>query len=336
MPAKADRAGLTVIFCRIVVVSAAALFALASPPVTAQTYPSRTVTVIVPFPAGGSVDGVARILVQKLNETVGQHFIVENRAGGASGIVGASLVAKAAPDGYTLLESASVHVINPLLYKSVPYDVVNDFTPVMLLADGPLIVSTHPSVPANNLKELFDLVRKEPQKYTFGTTSIGSASHLAIELLKREAKLDTLVVPYKGTNPALIDLMSGQIQLLADPMLSSLPLAQGGKTKALAITSLKRVPSAPEIPTVAESAGFKSFEFVSWYGVWAPKNLPADVSKKLQADIAKVLALPDTKERFAKLGFEAKGGTAEDFANYIRVEMAKYQQIIKDAKIKVE
>ena len=315
---------------------ALALIGLAPAPVLAQAYPSRTVTVVVPFPAGGSVDGVARILVQKLNETVGQHFIVENRAGGASGIVGASAVAKSPPDGYTLLESASVHVINPLLYKNVPYDVVNDFTPIMLLADGPLLVSTPPNVPANNLKELFDLVRKDPQKYTFGTTSIGSASHLAIELLKREAKLDTLVVPYKGTAPALTDLMSGQIQLLADPMLSSLPLAQGKKTKALAVTSLKRVASAPEIPTVDESAGFNGFEFVSWYGLWAPKNLPADISKKLQADVAKVLALPDMKERLAKLGFEAKGGTAEDFANYIRVEMAKYEKIIKDAKIKVE
>ena len=216
---------------RLLTMSALAigLAGLIPAPVTAQTYPSRTVTVIVPFPAGGSVDGVARILVQKLNETVGQHFIVENRAGGASGTVGANAVAKAAPDGYTLMVSASVHVINPFLYKSVPYDVVNDFTPVSLIADGPLIVSTTPSVPANNLKDFFELVRKDPQKYTFGTTSVGSASHLAIELLKRDAGLDTLVVAYKGTAPALTDLMSGQIHLLADPMLSSLPLAQGGQ-----------------------------------------------------------------------------------------------------------
>jgi len=315
---------------------AAAFLALAPATSFSQTFPSRTVTVVVPFPAGGSVDGVARILVQKLNETVGQHFIVENRPGGASGIVGANAVAKSPPDGYTLLETASVHVINPLLYKNVPYDVVNDFTPIMLLAEGPLLVSTPPNVPANNLKEFFELVRKDPQKYTLGTTSVGSASHLAMELLKREAKVDTLVIHYKGTAPALTDLMSGQIQLLADPMLSSLPLAQGKKTKALAVTSLKRVPSAPEIPTVAESAGFKDFEFVSWYGLWAPKNLPADVLKKLESDVAKVLAMPEMKERLAKLGFVAKGGTAGDFANYIRAEMAKYQQIINDAKIKVQ
>jgi tripartite-type tricarboxylate transporter receptor subunit TctC len=322
---------------RFATTSALAIALAASLPAaaTAQNYPSRTVTVVVPFPAGGSVDGVARILVQKLNETVGQHFIVENRAGGASGIVGANAVAKAAPDGYTLLVSASVHVINPFLYKSVPYDVVHDFTPVTLLAEGPLIVSTTPSVPANNLKDFFALVRKDPQKYTFGATTIGSASHLAIELLKHDAGLDTLVIAYKGTAPALTDLMSGQIQLLADPMLSSLPLAQGGKIKALGLTSLKRATAAPDIPTVEES-GVNGFAFVSWYGLWGPKNLPADLSNTLQADIVKVLALPDVKQRLNALGFDPIGSGGEQFATYIRDEMAKYEKIIKDAKIKVE
>jgi tripartite-type tricarboxylate transporter receptor subunit TctC len=322
---------------RFATTSALAIALAASLPAaaTAQNYPSRTVTVVVPFPAGGSVDGVARIMVQKLNETVGQHFIVENRAGGASGIVGANAVAKAAPDGYTLLVSASVHVINPFLYKSVPYDVVHDFTPVTLLAEGPLIVSTTPSVPANNLKDFFALVRKDPQKYTFGATTIGSASHLAIELLKHDAGLDTLVIAYKGTAPALTDLMSGQIQLLADPMLSSLPLAQGGKIKALGLTSLKRAAAAPDIPTVEES-GVNGFAFVSWYGLWGPKNLPADLSNTLQADIVKVLALPDVKQRLNALGFDPIGSGGEQFATYIRDEMAKYEKIIKDAKIKVE
>jgi tripartite-type tricarboxylate transporter receptor subunit TctC len=314
---------------------AIALTTLLPAAATAQNYPSRTVTVVVPFPAGGSVDGVARILVQKLNETVGQHFVVENRAGGASGIVGANAVAKAAPDGYSLLVSASVHVINPLLYKSVPYDVVRDFTPVTLLAEGPLIVSTTPSVPANNLKDFFALVRKDSQKYTFGATTIGSAGHLALELLKRDAGLDTRVIAYKGTAPALTDLMSGQIQLLADPMLSSLPLAQAGKIKALGLTSLKRAAAAPDIPTVEES-GMKGFAFASWYGLWGPKNLPADVSNTLQAHIAKVLALPDVKQRLNALGFEPIGSNGEEFATYIREEMAKYEKIINDAKIKVE
>src|ERR1700688_3506458 len=173
------------------VLSLCALLAL---PAVAQTYPSRTVNIVVPYPAGGSVDGVARIITQKLNESLGQHFIVDNRAGGVGGVVGANYVAKAAPDGSTLLLTASVHVISPFLYKSIPYDVVKDFTPITLVADGPLIVSTTPSVPANNLKDFFDLVRKEPTKYTFATTSFGSASHLAIELLKRDAKVDTLVI----------------------------------------------------------------------------------------------------------------------------------------------
>ena len=222
---------------------------------------------------------------RQLNQTVGPHFIVENRAGGASGNVGANVVAKADPDGYTLLLTASLHVVNPFLYKNVPFDVVKDFTPVTLIAKGPLIVSTTPSVPANTLKDFFDLVRKDPQKYTFGTTSVGSASHLVIELLKREAHVDTLVIAYKGTGPALTDLMSGQIQLLADPMLSSLPQAQAGRIKALAITSLKRQPAAPDIPTVEES-GLPGFEFVSWYGLWGPKDLPADITAKLQTSIA--------------------------------------------------
>src|SRR4030095_11008670 len=255
--------------------------AIVAAPAAAQKYPSRTVSVIVPYPAGGSVDGVARLVVQKLNETVGQHFIVENRAGGASGTVGATAVARAAPDGYTLMVSASVHVINPFLYKNIPYDAVKDFTPVTLLADGPLIVSTTPSVRAANLKDFFEQWRIEPNNFSSATTSLGSASHLAIELLKRDAGLNTLVVPYKGTAPALTDLVSGQIQLLADQMLYSLPIARAGKIKELGLTSLKRASAAPEIPT-GEESGVKGFEFVSWYGLWGPRNLPAGVNTALQ------------------------------------------------------
>jgi tripartite-type tricarboxylate transporter receptor subunit TctC len=308
---------------------------LFSSPLAAQNYPNRTVTMVVPFPAGGSVDGVARILVQKLNETPGFTFVVENRAGGAGGNVGSNTVAKAPPDGYTLLLSASIHVINPFLFKNVPYDVVADFTPVSLVAVGPLIVSTTPSVPAKNLKEFFELVKATPDKFTFGTTGVGSASHLAIELLKREAGVNTLVVAYRGTAPALTDLMSGQIQGLADPILSSLPLAQGGKIKALAITSLKRMPSAPDIPTVSES-GMKDFEFVSWYGVWGPKGLPPEIVHKLQTEMAKAVKDPSVQERMTVQGFESVGSTADEFAKYIVTEMAKYGKIIKDANIKID
>jgi tripartite-type tricarboxylate transporter receptor subunit TctC len=312
-----------------------ALGLLGLAPATAQNYPSRTVSVIVPYPAGGSVDVVARLLVQKLNESMGQNFIVENRAGGAGGAVGANVVAKAPADGYTLMLTASIHIITPFLNSKIPYDAVKDFAPVSLVASGPLIVSTAPNMPAKTLKELFDLVRAAPDKYTFATSSFGSAGHLAVELLKRDAGLETLVIPYKGAAPMLTDVMSGQVHLIADPMASSLPLATSGKIKPLAVTSMKRVAAAPDIPTIAES-GMTGFDFSSWYGLWGPKGLPADITAKLQAEVAKALAQPDIKERLATLGFEPIGSTAAEFAKYIDEESAKYGQIIKDAKIKAE
>lgn len=314
----------------------AALLGLSSAGVHAQAnFPSRAITMVVPYPAGGAVDGVARILAQALNTSFGQPVIVENRAGGAGGIVGANTVAKSNPDGYTLLLTASIHVVTPFLHKNVPYDVVKDFTPISLVAAGPLVVSTSPKVPANNLKELFELVRKDPDKYTFATSSFGSAGHLAIELLKRDAGVDTLVIAYKGAGPALTDLMSGQIQLMVDPMLSSMPLAKAGNIKALAITSTKRVAAAPEIPTLAES-GMKGFDFASWYGLWGPRDMPAEIVNKIQAEVAKIASQKDIKDRLAVLGFEAIGSTSDYFAKYIDDEMTKYDQIIKSANIKAE
>jgi tripartite-type tricarboxylate transporter receptor subunit TctC len=318
---------------RTLVVILAALHCVSA--VDAQSYPTRTVSLIVPYPAGGSVDGVARIVAQSLAERLGQSVIVENRAGGAGGIVGANYVAKAAPDGYTLLLTASIHVITPFLAKSMPYDVVKDFTPISLIAAGPLIVSTAPNVPATNLADFFALVRKTPDKFTFATSSFGSAGHLAVELLKRDAGLDTLVIAYKGAGPMLTDVMSGQVQLIADPILSSLPLAQTGKIKALAVTSAKRVAAAPEIPTIAES-GATGFDFLSWYGLWGPKGLPAGIAAKLQAEIAAIAVEPQAKGRLALLGFEPIGSTTAYFATYIDDEMAKYAKIIKDAGIKAE
>jgi tripartite-type tricarboxylate transporter receptor subunit TctC len=319
---------------RVFLLTALCLLGLTAP-AAAQTYPNRTVSVIVPYPAGGSVDVVARLIVQKLNESMGQTFIVENRAGGAGGAVGANVVAKASPDGYTLMLTASIHVITPFLNTKIPYDAVKDFAPVSLVASGPLIVSTAPNVPASTLKEFFELVRRTPDKYTFATSSFGSAGHLAVELLKRDAGIETLVIAYKGAGPMLTDVMSGQVQLIADPMASSLPLASAGKIKPLAVTSTKRVAAAPNIPTIAES-GMKGFDFSSWYGVWGPKGLPPEIMAKLQAEIAKALAQPDVKERLATLGFEAIGSTSAEFAKFIDDEAAKYGHIIKDAKIKVE
>jgi tripartite-type tricarboxylate transporter receptor subunit TctC len=313
----------------------AILLALISPVAVAQTYPAKTVTIVVPYPAGGSVDGVARIMAQEFSEKLGQNFIVENRAGGFGGIVGANYVARSPADGYTLLLTASIHVVTPLLQKDVPYDVVKDFTPISLVASGPLLVSTTPKVAATNLKEFFDLVRKDPGKYTFATSSFGSAGHLAIELLKRDAGVDTLVIAYKGATPALTDLMAGAVQLMVDPMLSSLPLARAGNIKALAVTSLKRVASAPDIPTVAES-GMTGFDFSSWYGLWGPKDLPRELVTRLRDETARIVERPDVRERFAKLGFEPIGSTPEYFAKYITEEMTRYQKIIADAHIKAE
>src|ERR1700721_2819552 len=301
-------------YLRVLAVMAVVLFGFESAPVVSDTYPSRTVTIVVPYPAGGSVDGVARMIAQKLTETLGQSFIVENRAGGVGGIVGASYVARANPDGYTLMLTASIHVVTPFLRKTMPYDVVADFTPITLVASGPLLVSTTPNVPANTLGEFFDLVRKDPGKYTFATSSFGSAGHLAIELLKRDAGVNTLVVAYKGGGPALTDLMSGTVQLIAAPMVSSLPLAKAGNIKALAITSVKRIAIAPEIPTVAES-GMKALDFASWYGIWAPKGLPAELVTRIQTEVSRIAQRPDVKEQFARLGFEPTGSTPNIFAN---------------------
>ncbi len=317
------------------IVALAALAIGLAAPAIADNYPSRTVTLVVPYPPGGSVDGVARILADKLSQSFNSAFIVENRAGGAAGTVGANAVAKAEPDGYTLLLTASIHVTTPFLFKNIPYDVVKDFTPISLVAAGPLVVSTAPNVPANNLKEFFDLVRKNPDKYTFATSGFGSAGHLAIELLKRQAGVATPVITYKGAGPMLNDLMASQVQLVADPMLSSLPLAQNKSIKALAITSLERMPAAPDIPTVAES-GMDKLEFSSWYGLWGPKNMPADLVTKIEQQTAKVLADPQVKQRLDTLGFDARSMPPDAFAKFIDKEMATYSKIISDANIKTE
>jgi len=320
-------------FRAIAVMAAFALVAPIAAP--AQTYPSRAVTIVVPYPAGGSVDGVARLLADELAERLKVSVIVENRAGGAGGIVGANTVARATPDGYTLMLTASIHVITPFLFNNVPYDVIKDFTPISLVASGPLIVSTSKTTPANTLAEFFDLVRKDPGKYTFATSGRGSAGHLTVEMLKRQAGLDTLVVAYRGAGPALMDVIGGRVQLMADPFLSSLPQVLSGELKALAVTSLKRVPLAPDIPTIAES-GMQSLEMYSWYGFWGPKTLPADIVAVLESVVRAAATAPRFKEHLNALGFEPIGASAADFKTYINDEMTKYGRIIKEAGLKPE
>jgi len=299
-----------------------------------QAYPSRVVRIVVPFPPGGTVDAVARVLGQNLSEKLGQQFIVENKAG-ANGTLGADSVAKAKPDGYTLLVHASTFVTNPLFLKNVPYDITRDFAPVSNLGSVPLLITAHPSVPGSNLREFIDAVRGKPGKYAFGHSSLGSASHLAEEAIKREAKLDILVVAYKGTGAVITDLLGGHINAFIDAMPSSYPLVQSGKVKPLAVTSSKRIPQLPNVPTVAES-GLAGFEMVSWYGVWAPAKLPKELAQQISAEMAKAIRSPLASQRLGEQGFQASGSTPEEFAAYIQNETGKYARIVKDANIKPE
>jgi tripartite-type tricarboxylate transporter receptor subunit TctC len=307
----------------------------AGAPALAQSYPARPVTIVVPFPAGGSVDGVARILAQELQERSGRAFVVENRAGGAGGTVGSASVATATADGYTLLLNASIHVVQPLINPNVRYDVVKDFAHIALVASGPLLVTTHPSVPVTTLRAFFDALKADPKRYVIATTGQGSAGHLTVEFLKQQAGVETPIVPYRGAGPALNDLLGGHIHLVADPMLSSLPNVTAGTLKALAVTSAKRSPLAPNVPTVAES-GMPPFEMLSWYGLWAPKGIGAEVQAFLAREVAAVATSPRLRERLTPLGFEPTYRDGAGLEAYVVEEMTKYAPIVKAAGIKVQ
>jgi tripartite-type tricarboxylate transporter receptor subunit TctC len=309
------------------------LAALAAASAHAQ-YPQKPVRITVPYPPGGTVDLVARHLAQQMGAQVGQQIVVENRAG-ANGTIGSDFVSKAAPDGYTLLVQASIFVINPLFLRNVPYDVQRDFAPVSNIGSVPLLVTAHPSVPAANLREFVALVRANPDKYTFATTGLGSAGHLTEEVIKRDAGLSILIVPYKGAGPALTDTVGGQVSALADPLPSSYPHVKGGRLKALAVTSGERVAFMPEVPTMAES-GFPGFEMLSWYGLWGPPALPREIVDRLALEVSKAVKSPEMQEKLAAQGFLPKGSTAPEFAAYVKDEIAKYAKIVKDANIKVD
>jgi tripartite-type tricarboxylate transporter receptor subunit TctC len=310
-----------------------ALLALGiSLPAIGQAYPSKVVRIIVPFPPGGTVDAVARVVAQSLSEQLGQQFIVENKPG-ANGTIGSDAVAKSKPDGYTLLVQASTFVTNPLFLKNVPYDVTRDFTPLSNLGSVPLIVTAHPSAQASNLRELIEVARAQPGKLAFGHSSLGSASHLAEEAIKREAKIDILIVPYKGTGAVITDLLGGHVNAFIDALPSSYPLVKSGKVKPMAVTTSKRISLLPNVPTVAES-GLPGFEMVSWYGVWGPAKLPNELAQRISAEIAKAIRSPLASSRLGEQGFEPVGSTPEQFAAYIKTETSKYAQIVKDANIK--
>ncbi len=305
-------------------------------PLLAQAaYPSRPITIVVPHAAGGSVDGVARIFADKLRKEFNESVVIDNRPG-ASGMIGAGAVAHAIPDGYTLYINASIHSINPLIYKkNIKFDAVKDFTPISQLAQGALIFSVSPKVPAATVQELVGQVKAAPATYNFATSGFGSAGHLGIVQFLAESGLSELQIPlvlYKGAAPALQDLVGGQVSAMMDPMLSSLPQVKAGKLRALAVTGRERSPLLPDVPTMRES-GLKDFEFYSWYGLWAPANLPAPVRLKLEAAASKIMLSPDMKKYLNGLGFDPAYKNSTDFATYIQSEMSRYQGIIDKANI---
>ena len=299
-----------------------------------QAYPQKPVRVIVPYPPGGTVDAVARVISARLTESTGQQFIVDNRPG-ANGTIGSGFVAKSPPDGYTLLVQASTLIAASMLMSNLPYDPERDLAPITALGEVPMLVTCHPGVPARDLKEFIAAIRAQPKKYTFGTSAVGSASHLAQEAIRFEGKLDFAIIPYKGTAPALADAVGGHISAMVDALPSTMPHVRSGKLRALAVTSARRLPGLADVPTVAES-GLEGFEMVSWYGLWGPAKLPADLASRIRDQVAKALKSEQVARTLGEHGFIASGSAPEEFRAYIRRETEKYARLIKAANIRLE
>jgi tripartite-type tricarboxylate transporter receptor subunit TctC len=298
----------------------------------AQDYPNKSVRVIIPFPPGGTLDAVGRMLAQKLSEQTGQTFVVENRPGG-NGTIGADAVAKATPDGYTLLFNASTFTTAPMTMKQVPYSVTSDFAPIALVAQAPLSVAINKNLPVTDVKSLIAYGKANPGKLTFAVGSIGSAGHLATELLRKAGGIEYLVVPYKGTGPAMQDLIGGRIDGFIDPILGSLPHHKSGALRVIAVTSPKRTPNLPDVATVGET--IQGYEFFSWYGLWAPAKTGRDLLAKLNAETNKALAT-DMREKLTAQGLVVATGTIEDFVKFQTDDMTKSQRLITEGNIRVE
>ena len=308
----------------------AAIALVATTPAAAQgaSYPTKPVRLVVPFPAGGTTDILARAVAQKLSETWGQQVIVDNRPG-AGGNIGSELVAKAPPDGYTLLMgTVGTHAINPSLYAKMPYNHVKDFTPVILVAGVPNVLVVNPSLPVNSVQELIAYGKANPNKLNFASSGNGTSIHLSGELFKTMTGVQMTHVPYKGSAPALTDLIGGQVQLMFDNPPSSLQFIKAGKLRALAVTSLARSQALPDVPTLAES-GLPGFEASSWFGVLAPAGTPADIVAKLNGAVAAWLASPAAKEHLAAQGAIAAGGSPDAFVKHIADESAKWAKVVK-------
>ena len=300
----------------------------------AQDYPSKPVRLIVPFPAGGSSDVVARFIAQGLSEKMGQQFAVENRAG-AAGNVGTDAVAKAAPDGYTLgLSTSGPLANNKFLYKAMPYDSEKAFTPVVLVGEIPLVIVVNLGVPAKSLKEFVELARREPGKQSIGHPGNGTIGHLALELLKNIAKIDVLAVPYKGDTPGMTDLIGGAIQGFAAPVAAFIPNIQAGKMRALAVTSKTRVPGLPDVPTAAEQG--IELDAAVWFGVVGPAGMAKPIVDRLNAEINRLLASSDGRAQLTRYAALVAGGPPERMGQLMATDAAKWKRVIEAAKITLD
>ncbi len=300
-----------------------------------QAYPNRTIRLVVPFPAGGTTDILARAAAQKLTESLGEPVVVDNRPG-AAGNIGSDIVAKSAPDGYTLLMgTVGTHAINPGLYSKMPYDHVKDFTPIVLVAAVPNVLVVNPSVPVNSVGDLIKLAKAKPGAINFASSGSGTSIHLSGELFKTMSHVDMTHVPYKGSSPALTDLMGGQVQVMFDNLPSSLALIKAGKLRAVAVTSLKRAPALPDVPTISES-GLPGFEASSWFGILGPAGTPPPVVARINSEVNKWLQSPEAREQLLAQGAEAAGGTPENFASHIRAETDKWAKVVKASGAKVD
>ncbi|ANN77858.1 Bug family tripartite tricarboxylate transporter substrate binding protein [Bordetella flabilis] len=295
-------------------------------------YPSRQVRFVIPFPPGGTLDMLGRDVAQKLSEQTGQGFVVENRSGG-NGIIGADVVAKSRADGYTLLFNASTFTTAPMTMKSVPFDVDKNFVPVAMAGKAPLSVSVKKDLPVTDLAGLLAYAKENPGRLTFAVGSVGSAGHLATELLKRQGGLDYMVIPYRGTAPALQDLVGGRIDGFIDPVLGAVSYYKSGMVKMLAVTSDTRLPNLPEVPTVSET--LPGYQFYSWYGLWAPAGTPAAIVGKLNTEVNKALS-SGIKEKYEQLGITITPGSAAEFARYQKDDMARSRKIVEEGRIHVD
>jgi tripartite-type tricarboxylate transporter receptor subunit TctC len=301
----------------------------------AQSYPSKPVRLIVPFPPGGAVDYYARAVQNRLAETLGQTIVIENRAG-AGGMIGAELVAKSPPDGYTLLiGNIAALAMNVGLYAKMPYDPVKDLTPVMRTVAVDYAMVVHPSVPVRSVAEFVAYAKANPSKLSYGSAGSGSAPHLSTELFKQRAGIDLLHVPFKGGGPMVTDLLGGQIQMVIADQANLMPHVKAGKLRALAVGTLVRSAVYPDLPTIAES-GYPGFEARAWQGIAGPAGLPPDVVRQLQSSIAKVMAMPEVRARLVEGGLDPIVTTPEEFGEFIRAEIAKWSKVAKDVGARVD